>query len=312
MTPLPLLGGYNGEAFFINNQGEVAGFAENGTRDSDCPSGVSEFSGTGPQVLDYEAVIWGPSQGQIRVLRPLNGDTVGMALWINDLGEAVGVSGRCGNTNLPGVAYGPHAVLWEKDGTPINLGNLGGAVYNAPLAINNLGQVTGSASPTKDSTPFVGNHAFLWTRETGKMRDLGTVAPTDVNSVGLGINDRGDVVGASFDADGNPRGYIWRSGVMTDLNTLVAGSSPLYLLWASVINNGGEIVGYGCTVNAAGTCDESSEAHAFLATPVSGKSVSEAAAPAARLQTGPMALPENVRQILRQRMPYGRFGARAR
>jgi uncharacterized membrane protein len=76
MTPLPLLGGYNGEAFFINNQGEVAGFAENGTRDPECPSGVSGFSGTGPQVLDYEAVIWGPSRGQIRVLRPLNGDTV--------------------------------------------------------------------------------------------------------------------------------------------------------------------------------------------------------------------------------------------
>jgi hypothetical protein len=61
-----------------------------------------------------------------------------MALWINDLGQAVGVSGRCGNTNLPGVAYGPHAVLWEKDGTPIDLGNLVGTVFNAPLSINNL------------------------------------------------------------------------------------------------------------------------------------------------------------------------------
>ena len=45
---------------------------------------------------------------------------------------------------------------------------------------------------------------YVWTRETG-MRDLGTL-PGDVNSGGLRINDRGEVVGVSIDASGNLRG----------------------------------------------------------------------------------------------------------
>src|ERR1022692_420275 len=116
MAPLPLLGGNNGTVGQINNLGEVAGFAENSTRDPECPHGVS-VTGTGPQVLDYEAVIWGTRQGEIRVLSPLPDDTVGMALGINDRGQAVGASGRCANTILPPFAAGPHAVLWERDGS---------------------------------------------------------------------------------------------------------------------------------------------------------------------------------------------------
>jgi hypothetical protein len=60
-APLPTLGGNNGTVGQINNLGEVAGIAENSTRDPECPPGVA-FTGTGPQVLDFEAVIWGPSQ----------------------------------------------------------------------------------------------------------------------------------------------------------------------------------------------------------------------------------------------------------
>ena len=52
-------------------------------------------------------------------------DSVGMAFGINDLGEAVGISGRCANTILPGFAAGPHVVLWESDGSVHDLANLG-------------------------------------------------------------------------------------------------------------------------------------------------------------------------------------------
>ena len=58
-------------------------------------------NGTGPQMLDFEAVIWGPRRGQIRQLRPLPGDSVGMALGINDKGQAVGSTGSCANTSIP-------------------------------------------------------------------------------------------------------------------------------------------------------------------------------------------------------------------
>jgi probable HAF family extracellular repeat protein len=260
--PLPSLGGNNANIDDLNNRGQVVGYAENRTRDPQCPSGPA-VNGTGPQVLDFEAVVWGPRLPEIRELRPLKGDTVGVAFWINDEGETVGISGSCANTLIPPVSAGPHAVLWEKDGSVHDLGNLGGTidptllgVGNAALAINNRGEVVGTS-------PLAGNiinHAFLWTKATG-MRDIGTI-PGDSTSVALANNDRGEIVGSSFDADGNPRAFVRQNGVMTDLNTLVPTDTALYLIWGSVINNRGQIVGYG--VDAAG------DVHAYVATPCGG------------------------------------------
>jgi probable HAF family extracellular repeat protein len=81
-----------------------------------------------------------------------------------------------------------------------------------------------------------GFHGFLWTRETGKMLDLGTL---DYASVALGINDRGEVVGASLAANFSSRAFLWQKGVMTDLNSLIRGNSGLYLQSASSINSRG-------------------------------------------------------------------------
>jgi probable HAF family extracellular repeat protein len=310
MTVLPTLGGNNGTVGPVNNRGEVIGIAENSTRDPECPPGVA-FTGTGPQVLDFEAVIWGPGQGQIRQLRPLPGDTVGVALWINDNGQAVGASGRCANTMLPPISYGPHAVLWEKDGSATDLGNLGGAAVNMGLAVNNQGQVVGTSSLTAQSTVFLGSHAFLWTKATG-MQDLGTL-PGDVASAGLGINDSGEVVGVSDDKDGNPRAFLWQKGVMTDLNTLVPANSPLYLLFAEVINASGEIAGFGAVKSTCMGDPNLCETHAFLATPNSGAAGRESEEPAAQggtSESGQFALSEDVRKLLRERLPLGRFGTR--
>jgi uncharacterized membrane protein len=96
IAQLPTLGGVDAGVGSINNQGEVAGYAEHKTRDPKCPSGVA-LNGSGPQVVDYEAVIWGPGKNEIRELRPLPGDTVGVASWINDKGQAAGMSNpaRC-------------------------------------------------------------------------------------------------------------------------------------------------------------------------------------------------------------------------
>ena len=263
MTQLNSLGGANAGFGAINNRGQVAGFAENSTQDKDCRPGV-QVNGTGPQVLDFEAVIWGPRLGEIRQLPPLPGDTVAMAFGINDHGQAVGTSGTCANTLIPGFAAGPHAVLWESDGTVHDLGSLGGTVNTDILGVgtmafvnNNMGEVTGQAT-------LAGNqsfHPFLWTRETG-MQDLG-VLPGDLVGAGLGMNNRGDIVGASVSAPGpatgNPRAFLWQNGVMSDLNALAPGS-PLYLLNAFAINEFEEIVGFGVQTS-------SGDLHAFLAQP---------------------------------------------
>jgi probable HAF family extracellular repeat protein len=263
MTPLPLLGGNNGTVSSVNNRGEVAGIAENSTRDYDCPS-TPALNGSGPQALDFEAVIWGPGRGQIRELHPLPGDTVGMANWINENGQAVGVSGLCSNTTIPGFEAGPRAVLWEKDGSVHDLGNLGGTgntsvlgLGNVAFSINDHGQVTG-VSALAGNTNF---RAFRWTKETG-MLDLGLLSG-DVDSAGLGINEGGEVVGASIGTGGplvTVRAFLWQNGVMSDLNALVQKDSPLYLLTAFAINDAGVIAGFGVNPSTG-------DIHAFLATP---------------------------------------------
>jgi probable HAF family extracellular repeat protein len=262
ITQLPTLGGVNAGYGSINNLGEVAGYAENKKRDPQCPSGLA-LNGSGPQVLDYEAVIWGPGKNETRELHPLPGDTVGVAMWINDKGQAVGMSGTCANTQLPGPAASAHAVLWEN-GSVTDLGNLGGTanpallgVGNVALAINNRGQVVGTSALPGNTT----HDAFLWTWETG-MRDLGTL-PGDLVSAGTGINNRGEVIGISVSAPGPPTGtphpFLWQDGVMANLNTLIPADSPLLLLTAFSINDRGQIAGFGVTSGG--------EVHAYLATP---------------------------------------------
>jgi probable HAF family extracellular repeat protein len=298
MTHLPLLGGNNGTVGQINNKGEVPGIAENATWDTNCPTAVT-VAGTGPQFLDYEAVVWGPAPGAMRKLSPLPGDTVGMAFWINDNSQAVGSSGACGNSVLPELVYGygSHAVLWGADGSVTDLGNLGGAAVNAGIAINNQGQVTGASSLNANSTINNATDAFLWTSGAG-MRDLGTL-PGDVASAGVGINDAGAVVGLSVAATGDTRAFLWQNGVMTDLNTLIPGGSPLVLMYAGAINSSGAIVGYGATTKG--------DIHAFLALPNPGGYNSESAASNAN---SPTVLSDDVRKLIQQRLRQSPFGGR--
>jgi probable HAF family extracellular repeat protein len=292
MNPLPTLGGNNAMAFLANNRGQVIGVAENGTHDPSCPL---------PQVLDYEAVVWGPNQGQVQELPPLPGDTVGFALGINDRGQIVGSSGNCANTVVTanGLLVGPHAVLWDN-GSVTDLGSLGGKMMGKAGAINNRGEVAGLSSLPGESSI----HAFLWTKDAG-MRDLGALG-ADVLGDPAGINNSTQVVGGSCDTTGNCRAFFWEKNVLSDLNDLIAADSPLYLLYALGINDAGEIVGFALQKSTG-------EVHAYLASPMRGRSTKQSVAPAAPYvtnQSGPSALPENIRMLFRQRLPFGRLGAR--
>jgi len=256
---------------------QVVGWAENSTQDPNCIA---------PQVFDWEAVVWGPKPGEIHELPPLSGDTIAGAVAVNDRGQVVGGSGPCAP-----VAPGPHAVLWQ-DGSPINLGNLGGALNNIATGINSRGGVIGFSDLAGDAT----GHAFLWTKHNG-MQDLGTL-PGDFSSAAFGINEEGQVVGNSCDASGNCRAFLWQDGVMTDLNTLVCHGSSLYLIYGGDINDDGEIAGQAFDPNTGDT-------PAYLAVPTQGRGHCQAGSSVGQS----VILPENVRTQVQQRRGFGRFGS---
>jgi probable HAF family extracellular repeat protein len=233
MTALPTLGGYNGFASSVNDLGQVVGWAETAVHDSTCVP---------PQVLQFEAVIWGPANGQIQQLPGLPGDPDSAATAINDKGQVVGISGIC--QNAVGAFSAKHAVLWQN-GQAIDLGNIGGHGWNTPTFINNQGQIVGFANQNGDLVNgqlALNFHAFLWTQDRG-MRDLGTL-PGDAISEALGINEAGRIVGVSFGAGfSHPRAFLWQDGAMMDLNGLIPAGSSLTLQVAGDINDRGEITG---------------------------------------------------------------------
>ncbi len=249
MTALPTLDnnhGNNGFAAEINDYGEVAGAAEN--TNPGCPT-QNPAAGL-YQHYQYKPVLW--RDHTVEELATVGGDPVGAAVAINDRGETVGSTGTCGAYNLVlGYFMNPrHAVLWQRSGTPIDLTSLGGnensLMGNAAKDINCFGHVTGYSSLADNATV----HAFLWTKEKGKMQDLKPLAGI-ANSIAIALNDKDDVVGSSINADFSVlTATIWKHGVATNLNTFVPASSTLSLLFGCSINSRGEILGLAFDVKA--------------------------------------------------------------
>ena len=302
MTALPTLSGNNAQAVGVNNVGQVVGFAERSTQYQNCSP---------PQVLDIQAVVWGPHPGEIRTLTPLPGDVSAWATGINDREQVVGLSGNCvsPNFNVTGVVP-QHGVIWQN-GAVTDLGSLGGVLLTFPWAINSKGQVVGQSDLVGDAL----THAFLW--QKGVINDLGVV-PGDVASFAFGLNDLGGVVGGSCGPEVTIgfgcRAFLWQGGVMADLNTLVKpGSTSLYLVFGNDINSRGEIAAY--------AFDQSNgEFHAALVIPCDeqhagdvGCADSTQATPAALMgnsERPAVVLPDNVREQLRKRLGFRQFGSR--
>lgn len=276
MNPLRTLGGINGYAAGANDVGQVVGWAETPVHDSTCVL---------PQVLQFEAVIWGPNPGQIQQLSPIYQDPDSAATAINNQGQVVGISGIC--ENAVGDMSATHAVFWEN-GTITDLKSLGGSAWNTPAAINDRGQVVGFSENTSSNI-----HAFFWTRGGG-IQDLKTI-DGDSDSYAYAINERGQVVGQSLGGPYGTRAFIWENGVMTDLNCLTPPGSP-YLLYANDIDDSGRITGEAYDPNTG-------EAPAFVATPTPGVnhcSASSSAAPYGRNPAFNGIFPRNVTAILQR------------
>src|SRR6266536_811896 len=247
-------GGDNGFTTGANNLGQAVGWAENDVHDPTCVS---------PQVLQFRPAVWdlGPPD-VIHDLPLMPGDTSGAATAINDNDQIVGISCIC--DQAVGRHTAKHAVLWENGGVT-ELGNLGAQWWNTPTAINQRGDIVGFAG----DPAFVDGdilHAFVWTRENGirPLKPLKGRTPKHVDSEAYGINELGQIVGTSCDADFvDCRAVIWDQGTYpTDLNDF-KGSFPIRLETAKGINDNGEITGR--------AIDASNVRTPYLAVPVGGQ-----------------------------------------
>ncbi len=245
-------GGNNGFATGANNLRQAVGWAENDVHDPTCVS---------PQVLQFRPAMWslGPPD-QIQELPLISGDTSGAATAINDNGQIVGISGIC--DQAVGRHTAKHAVLWENGAVTDIYPDAPAPWWNTPTAINQRGDIVGFAG---DPAFVEGDilHAFKWTKEDGirQLKPLKHRTPEHVDSEAYGINEAGQVVGVSCDADQvDCRAVIWdRSSNATDLNDFKGGYSGVLAI-AKDINNNGEI---------AGRAIDAGVLKAYLAEPVS-------------------------------------------
>jgi probable HAF family extracellular repeat protein len=238
MSALPTLGGINGWANAINNREQIVGFAEDGALDPTCGETVKNNRITLP-------AFW--ERGNVKAL-PLavRTDVDGFANGINEQGHAVGYSGNCN------VA---HAVVW-KDKTVFPLKDYG--VFSSAYAINNSGQVVGQIGSA------AGYFAAVWPQGAdGEVKSI-KLLPGDAAAFATGINNRGQVVGSTFDSNGDwSHGFIWQDDVITDLNTVIPDDSNLLIIAASNINELGQISGMATVQNGP----RKGEIHAILLTP---------------------------------------------
>ena len=234
ITALPTLGGNNGQACAINNREQIVGISETTVPDPGCPSKKTVLP-----------VLW--EKGEAHALPMVAGDTDAFVQGLNDKGQAVGSSGNCAN-------IAAHAVLWDNDTASQlkDLGHPGGAAY----AINKHGQAVGYVASADGSTIV----PSLW--QNDEVTNLG-ILPGDGAAFATGINNRGEVVGSTFNSQGWSRGFIWRDNVLTDLNTLISEDSNLFIIAASNVNERGQISGMATVL----TGPDMGKIHAILLTP---------------------------------------------
>ncbi len=214
---LPALGGLGSRANDINDAGLIVGHSD-------------------PVAAGGHAVYWQPGApgvyGAPVQLPPMtnpDGTPNGQAedaTWTNAGGDIVG---RCADAN-----WVRHAVVWQNVGTPaaplygapVDLGD--GFTYSSGRWINTPGQaaIAGEVGAER---------SFLWT-PGGPLVDLGDLGSGMTR--GQGLNDLGQVCGASQPTDGQPRAFLWLPQA-DPAHGLVAGINNLGTLGGTRSSAGG-------------------------------------------------------------------------
>src|SRR5215472_12305683 len=206
--------GVNSAGLYVNNAGEVVGFATVDTTMDPFPNPQSPWSSP------IHAFIW--RNGVMRDLGTLGGlDSSPMAGCNNQRVDLVSGWSTTNSTLNPATGLPTeHAFLWQN-GTMTNIPTLGGTFAFAQCA-NSGGQVIGQSSLQGDLGCVPGEllntcdeHAFLF--DHGTRTDLGTLG--GMFSVAFWLNNAGEAVGgATTTGDEEFHATLWKSGRITDLN----------------------------------------------------------------------------------------------
>ena len=209
-----LPGGNWSEAHGINARGQITGFWGNNL--------------IGP----WQAFIW--ENGEMIDLGPSIGGLDNRALGINDNGAITGWWREDGGERI--------AFVWE-DGKVTSLGPIPGGFTSTGTAINCRGRLTVGGNFNDDHPEGFISGGFLWKK--GRWTDLGMLPGYDSMAL-KGLNDAGDIVGWSraIESSNEPDvGFVWRDGVMKNLNNLIAPAAELEISRAEGINESGQITG---------------------------------------------------------------------
>lgn len=161
---VPTLGGWGSAAFGINNAGQVVGWSA--TTDD----------------ASVEAFLY--SGGVMTRLPGIEGSFESRANGINELGQVVGYAAI--EVSFPwGVYPRSHAMLWNPDGSSLDLNEAMGSDYSEAWGINDHGMIVGDRNGT----------GFVWTPERGGERVQIDIFPNGRNRA---ANNAGVVVGHSY------------------------------------------------------------------------------------------------------------------
>jgi uncharacterized membrane protein len=207
----------------LNNHGHMTGYSSG-------PGGEFGFRYAGAAPVQLENPFETPPDG---------GTFPSLALKINDDGWICGHCSTSTNNNGPFVA-----VLWDPSGIGHELGTLGGtgsfgADLSMKYACGTSGIVPGSSA----------SRAFRWDFDTRTMERLEILpVPTHVYGVASGVNNHGDVAGASSAAPlafgPDTLGVVWYGdGTVRQLDAIGTPGTDDIFARASDVSDAGWVVG---------------------------------------------------------------------
>lgn len=177
MIDLGTLGGTCGQAWAINNRGQVVGFSD-----------LAGDSGA-------HAFLWDHTGG-MQDLGTLGGDTGGAGA-INDAGDIVGGDSRADGSG--------GSFLWSH-GVMTDLGTVGNTAGSVALGINSRRQIVGTLFDNNGNE----SGGFLWEND-GPMVDLSTLFPGSPDLLldhVFQINERGEITARGTFSNGDTHSFV--------------------------------------------------------------------------------------------------------